>query len=60
MNARTGKNKSEAEANERKKMVENSRKSNFNIGELNKMKDKEYACHTSSNGAYRYDANVAN
>ena len=45
----------EAEAKERKKMVENSRKSNFAIGELNKMNNKDYACDTSNKAAYRYD-----
>jgi len=48
-------NNQEAEAAERRKMVENSRKSNFAIGELNKMNDKQYACDTSSKAAYRYD-----
>ena len=55
MNAMSGKGKIEAEAKERKKMVENSRKSNFAIGELNKMNNKDYACDTSSKAAYRYD-----
>ena len=36
-------------------MVENSRKSNFAIGEANKINDKDYACDTSSKAAYRYD-----
>lgn len=39
-------------------MVENSRKSNFAIGELNKMNDKDYACDTSSKAAYRYDGGM--
>jgi len=56
MNAMSGKGKIEAE--ERKKMVENSRKSNFAIGELNKINDKDYACDTSSKAAYRYDGGV--
>ena len=42
----------EAEAKERKKMVENSRKSNFNIGETAKIKAGGYAIDTSSNVAY--------
>ena len=57
-NARSGKGNQEAEAKERKKMVENSRKSNFAIGELNKMNDKDYACDTSSKAAYRYDGGM--
>ena len=36
-------------------MVENSRKSNFNIGEINKMDDKNYGKDTSANTAYQYD-----
>lgn len=36
-------------------MVENSRKSNFAIGELNKLDDKNYARDTSNNAAYKYD-----
>lgn len=36
-------------------MVENSRKSNFAIGELNKIDDKNYARDTSASAAYTYD-----
>ena len=41
-------------------MVENSRKSNFAIGELNKLEDKNYARDTSNNAAYKYDGKVVN
>lgn len=53
--AKGGQSKTDAEAKERNKMVENSRKSNFAIGELNKVNDKNYARDTSSNAAYKYD-----
>jgi hypothetical protein len=43
----------EKEAAERKKMVELSRKSNFNIGEKARIKNEVYAQETSSNVAYR-------
>jgi hypothetical protein len=43
----------EKEAAERKKMVELSRKSNFNIGEKARIKNEIYAQETSSNVAYR-------
>jgi hypothetical protein len=45
--------KMEKEAAERRKMVENSRKSNFNIGEESKKKNELYATQTSSNQAYQ-------
>ena len=41
-------------------MVENSRKSNFAIGELNKLDDKNYARDTSNNAAYKYDGQLVN
>jgi len=41
-------------------MVENSRKSNFAIGELNKLDDKNYARDTSNNAAYKYDGQKIN
>ena len=44
----------EKEAAERKKMVELSRKSNFNIGEESRKKSENYAQETSSNVAYQY------
>jgi hypothetical protein len=44
----------EKEAAERKKMVELSRKSNFNIGEEARIKSEIYAKETSSNVAYQY------
>jgi hypothetical protein len=43
----------EREAAERRKMVENSRKSNFNIGEEAKIKNEQYATETSNKAAYQ-------
>jgi hypothetical protein len=42
----------EKEAAERRKMVENSRKSNFNIGEEARLKTEHYATETSNKVAY--------
>lgn len=44
----------EKEAADRKKMVELSRKSNFNIGEEARIKTETYAQETSSNVAYQH------
>jgi hypothetical protein len=44
----------EKETAERKRMVELSRKSNFNIGEEARIKSELYAQETSSNVAYKY------
>lgn len=45
------------EAAERKKMVEMSRQSNFNIGESAKIKTESYAQETSSKVAFQYKSN---
>ena len=45
------------EAAERKKMVEMSRQSNFNIGESAKIKTESYVQETSSKVAFQYKSN---
>ena len=45
----------DADALERKKMVANSRRSNFNIGEEAKIQREKYAVDTSSKAAYKGD-----